>query len=320
MTLEHYEQYLKEKKPNQLFQLEQLKIFEDFLQNKQGRSSIDIATPKDIEDYFTWQFKYDRVPRAKILALYYQFMENPTLIAAVKETEKRSKSRPRWIDNLSFALDDQVGEAIREEILQGREGLKQTSASSKKRAFAKEVINRMEEKLDKTRCKEILSCGLHRRSKPAIDKLRRKFQKVGNLDKFLEIERQKELKKWSEKGEHFRDFVRENPDCEFGVRNGDLIYVCKVPFHTKQYQETEDEDQKRIHYCHCSWVKGASKEDDAKISPIFCYCGAGWYRQVWEGIFNQPVKVNVVESVLGGGILCRFAVHIPPEIYKYLEP
>jgi hypothetical protein len=49
---------------------------------------------------------------------------------------------------------------------------------------------------------------------------------------------------------------------------------------------------------------------------MFCYCGAGWYRQLWEGIFAQSVKVDVVESVLDKGNICRFAVHIPPEIME----
>lgn len=314
MTLDDYERYLKREKPDQLFQMKQLKIFEGFLQEEQGCTSIDSATPNDIEDYFTWQFKHDRVPRAKILTLYYGFMENPTLVTAVKEVEKKSKTRPRWVDNLSYALDKQVGVAIREEILQGREGFKQISSASKKIAFSKEVVDRMEERIDEERCKEILSCGLHRRSKPAIEKLRKKFERIGDLDKFLEIKQAEVLKKWSEKGEHYQDFARENPDCEFGVRRGNVIYVCKVPQQAKQYWETDDPERKRFHYCHCGWAKGSLKTDDVSISPIFCYCGAGWYRQVWEGIFNQQVKVDVVESVLGADLVCRFAVHIPPDI------
>jgi len=44
----------------------------------------------------------------------------------------------------------------------------------------------------------------------------------------------------------------------------------------------------------------------------YCYCGAGWYRQQFEGIFEKPVCNEIVRSVLRGddvvGLLFIFLV------------
>ncbi|MHA1135095.1 MAG: hypothetical protein ACTSSE_01265 [Candidatus Thorarchaeota archaeon] len=174
----------------------------------------------------------------------------------------------------------------------------------------------MEKAIDEVVCKDALSCGLHKRSSTTIEKLRKEFKRTGDLDTFLETKQAESLKKWSEKGKYYQEFVKENPDVEFGIRKGNIISVCKVPHQIKHYSETSDEDSKRYHYCHCGWAKESLKNDNVDISPMFCYCGAGWYRQVWEGVFEQPVKVDVVESVLDEGEICRFAVHIPPKIME----
>jgi len=46
----------------------------------------------------------------------------------------------------------------------------------------------------------------------------------------------------------------------------------------------------------------------------YCYCGAGWYRQQWEGVFDKPVSIEIVKSVLRGDEICRFAIHIPKDL------
>jgi len=47
------------------------------------------------------------------------------------------------------------------------------------------------------------------------------------------------------------------------------------------------------------------------IPPIYCYCGAGFYKGIWEEILQQPVKVEVLKSVLAGDEVCTIAVHLP---------
>jgi predicted hydrocarbon binding protein len=49
-----------------------------------------------------------------------------------------------------------------------------------------------------------------------------------------------------------------------------------------------------------------------QISPTFCYRGAGWYKQIWEGILEKPVeKVEMLQSVCQGDDVCEFAIRLP---------
>jgi predicted hydrocarbon binding protein len=49
------------------------------------------------------------------------------------------------------------------------------------------------------------------------------------------------------------------------------------------------------------------------MPTTFCYCGAGWYRQQWEGAMGRPVTVEIVKSVLRGDDACQFAIYLPQD-------
>ena len=51
-----------------------------------------------------------------------------------------------------------------------------------------------------------------------------------------------------------------------------------------------------------------------ELSPTFCYCGTGWYRRPWEGILDQPVRVELVQSLLKGDDVCQVAIHLPESV------
>jgi predicted hydrocarbon binding protein len=50
------------------------------------------------------------------------------------------------------------------------------------------------------------------------------------------------------------------------------------------------------------------------MSITFCFCGAGWFRQQWEGAIGKPVRIEVVKSVLKGDDVCQFAIHLPEDL------
>ncbi len=47
------------------------------------------------------------------------------------------------------------------------------------------------------------------------------------------------------------------------------------------------------------------------IPVIFCTCGGSWHVTLWEGIIGEPVKVELVESVLRGADCCAFRIRLP---------
>lgn len=71
-----------------------------------------------------------------------------------------------------------------------------------------------------------------------------------------------------------------------------------------------DPVKKRQLCCHCPRVRDALRSE-VDISPTYCYCGAGFYKGIWEGILQQPVRVEILETVLQGDEVCKFAMYLP---------
>ena len=46
------------------------------------------------------------------------------------------------------------------------------------------------------------------------------------------------------------------------------------------------------------------------LSVSYCFCSAGWLREVYETVSGKPVTVEILETVKRGGKLCRFDVKL----------
>lgn len=97
-----------------------------------------------------------------------------------------------------------------------------------------------------------------------------------------------------------------------GALEGNRVVATKIPKsgNLEAYLRATDPEKRRRLYCHCPRVRGAV-EAGVAIPETYCYCGAGYYRAIWEEIVQQPVEVEVLESVLAGGEVCAIAIHLP---------
>jgi hypothetical protein len=109
------------------------------------------------------------------------------------------------------------------------------------------------------------------------------------------------------------DFVERTPEIRQGVREGNVLYEVKIPYMTVEYLAETDERLKRYYYCHCPWVRESLNEGDVSVSPTFCLCSAGFHKKSWEVIFEQPLRAEIVETVLKGDPWCKIAIHLPEE-------
>jgi len=99
-----------------------------------------------------------------------------------------------------------------------------------------------------------------------------------------------------------------------GVRQGNRIIATKIPKsgYLVEYMRETDPQRKRQHYCHCPRIRDVLKSSET-ISPTYCYCGAGFYKGLWEEILQEPVEVELLESVLKGDDVCKVAIHLPAD-------
>ena len=119
------------------------------------------------------------------------------------------------------------------------------------------------------------------------------------------------IKQYKDLDEKQMEFLRENGWGMAGKLEGDTITATKIPKDFHEYFKATDSKQIRFHYCHCPHIRDvflAGSEN--KISPEYCYCGAGFYIDLWEYILSKPVKVEIVKSLMKGDDVCTIRIHL----------
>jgi predicted hydrocarbon binding protein len=58
--------------------------------------------------------------------------------------------------------------------------------------------------------------------------------------------------------------------------------------------------------CYCGWVSGS----EGPIPMTYCFCSAGWYKELFEKTLGKPVEVTILQSIASGAKDCRFIIDI----------
>jgi hypothetical protein len=230
-------------------------------------------------------------------------------------------------DNLYHMVAERFGTDIRDEIFTGIGVAPYGTPSPEKPAYLLPVIQRLEVRLGDDACREFLSASLRDLPDEYFLHEREKFRQAGNIDAYLQQRKEAfmaELEKCQREGrlffaqeisEEVLDFVRNDLEMGGGRREGNIIYVTKIPYMTKLYLAETDQRLKRYYACHCPWAREAVKDGNVQLTEIFCQCSGGFHKKPLEVILERPLKVEVLESVLKGDIRCRFAIYIPEETF-----
>ena len=302
-----------------------VKDFEVFLKKNYGNKDFSISSPTDMQsfveylvesgkntiDCFVSLLRYASfVNKREIVTLLYGFIEGFEAMEKLSETLKQT-----------------MGENKRDEIFEGITLPPLGTDPRDKPKVTKTIMEKLEATLEEKTLKEIMSSGLDVGPKEWYLPMREKFLQSKNIDDFLR-KRHTEAVKLLEKhvreksmffaqeiDEEVAEYVRNNQAIMGGVREGDKIHEIKIPYMTKEYLHEKDEKMRRYYACHCAWVREAIKSG-LKVSPNFCYCSAGYHKRPWEIIFDQPVKAEVIETVLKGDLICKFAIQIPERFLK----
>ena len=258
------------------------------------------------------------------LIRYCQFIKNNDMFVAMLELVDGGEVG----DNLYRRVSERFGTEIRDEIFTGIGVAPYGTPSPDKPAYMQPVIERLEARVGDEACNEFLSASLRDLPDEYFLSEREKFRQAGNIDAYLlqrkeafltgleECQLEGRLFFAQEITEEVLDFVRNDPEMGGGRREGNIIYETKIPYMTKQYLAEADPALKRYYACHCPWARDAIKNSGVKLAEIFCQCSGGFHKKPFEVIFERPLKVKVLESILKGGSRCRFAIYLPEEAFE----
>ena len=220
-----------------------------------------------------------------------------------------------WLTKFSRCLRDLVGEEIRDIVMEGSETLSDGTEPLEVIHWTQAAVDRLESEVGAGPLKSIMMGCACQYPKSDLQDVRREYEASGDIQLVHRILQEK-----------FEVFLRDTLRLEeelvtqviergwglAGILRGDTIIATKIPksgFLVEYLLETDPEKKRQI-YCHCPRVREAPTLSES-LAISYCYCGAGFYKGIWEEILQQPVDVEVLESVLSGGELCKVAIYLP---------
>jgi hypothetical protein len=219
---------------------------------------------------------------------------------------------------LSSCLDEIAGEEVRKVVLRGSEGLSSRSGRGEVIEWSKGAMERLESLVEDKEAREIMTGCACQYPKSALQEIRREYEETRDIDlahEMLQEQFESFLKNTLDLDDELVDEIVERGWGLAGVREENTIIATKIPKsgHLVEYMKEADPEKKRQYYCHCPRVRDALCTSET-ISRTYCYCGAGFYKGIWEEILQEPVAVEVLESVLQGDEVCKIAVYLSSDL------
>lgn len=193
-----------------------------------------------------------------------------------------------WEDRLAREVESRLGREACLAVMRGYENLPPDADIDQRALWVHTAVHTLDRLTGSRQTCDILSRCAHTFSRRRINHLRSVYLQAGSVDDVLES-------------------MHEDPDWyENPERQGDTILVTKVPADRRGYERAVSRQERRESYCHCAL---AYRHLDT-MPPAFCNCGAGWYRQLWEGILGRTVRVEIIKCLTRMDETCRFAIHL----------
>ncbi|MFX0114013.1 MAG: DUF6144 family protein, partial [Candidatus Hodarchaeota archaeon] len=206
-----------------------------------------------------------------------------------------------WNNQLANGVEEVLGEDARKEVMEGSEKLTPESSLDERVQWLKGAMERLDSIANEEEKYDAVSRCAHTFAKERIEELSTVYTntKDETNDSLKAIDA-------------VIAFMAEDPGWyEAPRREGYTLYSKKGPFNPQDFEKATTETEKKIAYCHCPMVRNRL---DAGVPVTFCNCGAGWYRQEWEGAIGKPVKIEILKSLLLGDSMCEFAIHLPEDL------
>jgi len=217
----------------------------------------------------------------------------------------------RWLSKLSRSLCEAAGEGVRDRVM---EGSQESPSGGDLIEWTRGAMERLEALLGEEAGEVMTGCACQY-PRERLGHLRERYAETGDLDLVHGMLQEQFLATTRDflgldEGQ-LKDIVRRGWGVA-GVRRGNTIIATKMPFEYHDYFRAATPEERRYRFCHCQGVREAIKRGET-LPATYCYCGAGFYRGIWEYILQRPVRVEVLESVLRGDDACRIAIHLPPD-------
>lgn len=219
-----------------------------------------------------------------------------------------------WLTKFSRSLESVVGAEMRDTIMNGSRGLSDGSDRRDIIEWSRKAMARLDEFVDKNERIEIMTGCACEYPKPELQEIKKTYEETKDIDLAHYMLQEKFVSFLKNELKLDNDIIEEILNRGWGlagVKQGNKIIATKIPKsgYLLEYMKETDSKKKRALYCHCPRIRDAMKTGTV-ISPTYCYCGAGFYKSIWEEILQRRVSVEVLETVIKGDDVCKIVVSL----------
>jgi hypothetical protein len=231
------------------------------------------------------------------------------------------------VDNIKRRLVNHVGEKTRDLIFNGLEEPPLGSPPEMIPQFTSKLMKRLKDILEPDVYQKVLAGNNHGIPREAMLSEKEKYEKAASLDEYLKDRHDRkvaELQEYCDSGrvwfeqqitQDIVDYVTSNQEILSAVREGDSLYVTKIPFDGINYLNTNDPVLKCYYACHCPFARESILDESKEnVDAEWCYCSAGFAKFPFEIILDTELDVEMLQSPLKGDPVCRFRISLPSGI------
>ncbi len=186
--------------------------------------------------------------------------------------------------------------------------------------YTHDLMDRIKKHLEPEMYHKILAGNNHGIPKDSM-KLEKEFYKnSASLDDYLAERHQRKVDElqsycdsntvWFEQiiTQDVVDFVKDNQEVLSAKREGNKLYVTKIPFDVVNYLKETDSEKKCYYACHCPFARESIMSDKENVDSEWCYCSAGFAKSPFEIILDRELDIKLLKSALDGDLICRFEI------------
>jgi hypothetical protein len=231
-------------------------------------------------------------------------------------TSEKLDFERQWLGKFARCIENATGEAVCETVMKGSEHLSDASPRGDVVEWSRTAMDRLASLVEqKTRAEIMTGCACQY-PRADLQDVRETYEKTKNIDVAHAMLQEKFVSFLRDSLKLTETLIRDIVERGWGlagVRKGSSIIATKIPKSgfLEAYLHETDRDKKRALYCHCPRVRDMLKDNGTGLPVTYCYCGAGFYKGIWEEILQKPVVVEVLESVMEGDDVCTIAIHLP---------
>lgn len=188
--------------------------------------------------------------------------------------------------------------------------------------YTRDLMDRIKNNFEPQLYQKILAGNNHGLPKEAMKMEKEFYENSNSLDEYLverHLRKVEELQSycdsktvWFEQiiTQEVVDWVAQNQEVLSAKRDGNKLYVTKIPYDAVNYLEESDLKKKLYYVCHCQFARESIASQEETVDGQWCYCSAGFAKFPFEVIMGTELDVKLLESPLLGDEVCRFEIDL----------